>query len=489
MRGWRRAGGAFRDGVMTVLLPFVINAGLNFALGLLIAYFLGPAEFGRYAIGAAIIVVLNTALLDWIRLSAVRFYSQKSREEQPRIRATLDVLSAGMTIALTGLLVAAVVAGVDFGLPVMLVAASVLGGICAGLFDYHGAIARARFLDAAYARLVIVKNVLALLLMVGGAWWTRDPTIVMFGGVVSIMAALLAVRRSLADAPLAWSAASRDLARDFARYALPLVGANAIYSLIPLLNRSLLADAYGFAEAGYFSLAADMGLRLFGTLAATLEIVMLREVLRLDETKGRRAAQRRIADNLVIVLMVALPVAAGLFLVLPAFEKLLVPVAFHGRFAAYMLLLLPGFVALTIFVGGLYPVFLLGKRTGMVTFAACAGLAANLALVFGAVAAGPERFALGQTVSFLTVLVITGWMALRILPVLPKLRDIGLIIVAVAVMAAAVWPLSGRLSPLPELLLQAALGAIVYGGLMLAFDVARCRTLLRLWLAMRKRGA
>lgn len=488
MRGWRRAGLPLRDGVMTVLLPFVINAGLNFALGLLVAYFLGPAEFGRYAIGAAIIVVLNTALLDWIRLSTIRFYSQTSRQDQPRVRATLDVLSAGMTIALTGLLIAAIVAGVDFGLPVMLVAASVLGGICGGLFDYHGAIARARFLDAAYARLIIVKNVLALLLMVGGAWWTRDATIVMFGGVVSVMAALLAVRRALADAPLSWSAASRDLALDFARYALPLVGANAIYSLIPLLNRSLLADAYGFAEAGYFSLAADMGLRLFGTLAATLEIVMLREVLRLDEAKGRRAAQKRIADNLVIVLMVALPVAAGLLLVLPVFEKLLVPESFHGRFSAYMLLLLPGFAALTIFVAGLYPVFLLGKRTGMVTLAACAGLAANLALVFGA-AAGPERFALGQTLSFLVVLVITGWLALRTLPVAPKPRDIGLIVVALAAMTAVVWPLSGRLPPLPELLLQAALGVAVYGGLLLAFDVARCRTMLRLWLALRKRGA
>ena len=40
---------------MTVLLPFIVNAGLNFVLGLLIAFFLGPAEFGRYAIGAAII--------------------------------------------------------------------------------------------------------------------------------------------------------------------------------------------------------------------------------------------------------------------------------------------------------------------------------------------------------------------------------------------------------------------------------------------------
>ncbi|WP_332697810.1 lipopolysaccharide biosynthesis protein [Bosea sp. (in: a-proteobacteria)] len=472
---------------MTVLLPFVINSGLNFALGLLIAYFLGPAEFGRYAIGAAIIVLLNTALLDWIRLSAVRFYSLKTREGQPEIRATLDVLAAGMTIALSGLLVAAFVVGIDFKLPAMLVAASVVGGICAGLFDYHGAIARARFLDAAYARLIIVKNVLALLLMVGGAWWMRDATVVMFGGVISVMAALLAVRRQLADAPLSWSAARRDLAWSFVVYALPLVGANAIYSLIPLLNRSLLADAYGFAEAGYFSLAADMGLRLFGTLAATLEIVLLREILRLDETRGRIAAQKRIAANLVIVLMVALPVAVGLFLVLPAFEQLLVPANFHGRFAAYMLLLLPGFLALTIFVAGLYPVFLLGKRTGMATLAAGFGLATNLAIVFGSAAAlGPERFAFGQTAGFVVVLVITGWAALRALPVWPPGRDIALILVAAAVMAAFVWPLSGRFPPALELFLQGALGVLVYGGLVLAFDIARCRTLLRLWLATRK---
>lgn len=154
---------------MTVLLPFVINAGLNFVLGLLVALFLGPEEFGRYAIGAAIIVLLNTACMDWIKLSAVRFYSQKTRETQPEIRATLDVMAAGVTIALSGLLVAAYLAGIDFRLPAMLVAASVAAAICAGLFDYHGAIARARFLDATYARLIIVKNVLALVLMVGGA--------------------------------------------------------------------------------------------------------------------------------------------------------------------------------------------------------------------------------------------------------------------------------------------------------------------------------
>ncbi len=290
---------------MTVLLPFVVNAALNFVLGLLIAFFLGPAEFGRYAIGAAIIVLVNTALMDWIRLSAVRFYSLKARETEPEIRATLDVLVTGVSVTLCALLVAAIVAGVDTRMPAMMLAAAVLAGIGAGLFDYHGAIARARFLDAAYARLVIVKNVLALLLMVGGAWWTRDPTVVLLGGLLSVAVALMSVRRKLADAPLSFSAARIDLAWTFAKYALPIVAGNAIYSLIPLLNRSLLAGAHGFAEAGYFSLASDMGLRLFGTLGATLEIVLLREVIRLDETRGRIAAQKRMAANLVIVLAVA----------------------------------------------------------------------------------------------------------------------------------------------------------------------------------------
>lgn len=471
---------------MTVLLPFVINAALNFVLGLLIAFFLGPAEFGRYAIGAAIIVLVNTALMDWIRLSAVRFYSLKTRETEPEIRATLDVLVTGVSVTLCGLLVAAILAGVDTRMPAMMLAASVLAGIGAGLFDYHGAIARARFLDAAYARLVIVKNVLALLLMVGGAWWTRDPTVVLFGGLLSVAVALISVRRRLADAPLSFGAARADLVWSFARYALPIVAGNAVYSLIPLLNRSLLAGAHGFAEAGYFSLASDMGLRLFGALGATLEIVLLREVIRLDETRGRVAAQKRIAANIVIVLAVALPAAVGFALALPAFDRLLVPPSFQGRFSAYMAPLLPGFVALAIFQAGLYPAFLLEKRTLVTTLAALAGLAVNIAIVTVFAASPPGLYAWAQMAALLLVLVVTGWAALRILPVMPSLRDCGAVLLAVAAMALAIWPLQNRLPAIPELALQVVLGASVYGGVILAFDVARWRTLLKLWWAARR---
>lgn len=473
---------------MTVLLPFVINAGLNFVLGLLIAFFLGPAEFGRYAIGAAIIVLVNTALLDWLKLSAVRFYSLKTRETQPEIRATLDLMVAGISMSLCGLLVVAIAAGFDFRLPAMLLAAAVLGGVGAGLFDYHGAIARARYLDAAYARLVIVKNVMALVLMVGGAWLTRDPTVVLLGGLLSVAVSLLAVRRALADAPLSLSAARWDVARTFLTYAMPLVAGNAVYSLIPLLNRSLLANAHGYAEAGYFSLASDMGLRLFGTLGATIEIVLLREVIRLDETRGRLAAHRRIAKNIATVLMIALPVGAGLWLVLPAFDRLIVPPSFQGRFSAYMTLLVPGFVAITIFQAALYPVFLIGKRTGITTFAALLGLGVNLAVLALGTSA-PTGYALAQMAAFLAVLMVTTVAALRVLPVWPSWRDCGLVVLATMAMAAAVWPLRDRFAAPVELALQIVVGALVYATIILVCDVARLRSGLRFWwLARRSRA-
>jgi len=472
---------------MTVLLPFVINSGLNFVLGLLIAYCLGPAEFGRYAIGAAIIVLVNTALLDWVRLSAVRFYSLTTRETQPEIRATLDLLVAGISISLAALLVAAVAVGIDFRLPAMLLSAAVLAGIGAGLFDYHGAIARARFLDAAYARLIVVKNLMALVLMVGGAWLTRDPTVVLFGGLLSVAVALLAVRRALADAPLSIRAARKDVAWMFFVYALPLVAGNAIYSLIPLMNRSLLASAHGYAEAGYFSLASDMGLRLFGALGATLEIVLLREIIRLDETRGRRAAEKKIAKNVVIVLAVTLPVAAGLWLALPAFDRLIVPPSFQGRFAAYMTILLPGFAAIAIFQAALYPVFLIGKRTGIATLVALLGLAVNVAVVAGLALGGqPRAYAIAQSAGFLTVLVVTAIAALRALPAWPPLRDCGLVLLGCAVMAGAIWPLRDTLAAPVELGLQVAIGGLIYLAIVWFGDVARMRTGLTLWWAMRK---
>jgi len=66
----------------------------------MVAKFLGPAEFGRFALAFSIAVVVQTALYDWLRLSATRFYSQRTRDKEPAVRSTLDAAFIGVTLFL-----------------------------------------------------------------------------------------------------------------------------------------------------------------------------------------------------------------------------------------------------------------------------------------------------------------------------------------------------------------------------------------------------
>ena len=75
---------------MTILAIFLVNAGLSFALSLVVAHLLGPEGFGRYAVALSAAVVINTVLFEWLRLSTTRFYSERTRREAPQIRATLN---------------------------------------------------------------------------------------------------------------------------------------------------------------------------------------------------------------------------------------------------------------------------------------------------------------------------------------------------------------------------------------------------------------
>ncbi len=85
---------------MKVLSAFFLNVLFNFAVGLLVAKFLGPAEYGRFALALATAVAVQAGFLDWLRLGATRFYSERSRGEDPALRATLDIAFAVVTAGL-----------------------------------------------------------------------------------------------------------------------------------------------------------------------------------------------------------------------------------------------------------------------------------------------------------------------------------------------------------------------------------------------------
>ncbi|MGL4445477.1 MAG: lipopolysaccharide biosynthesis protein, partial [Alsobacter sp.] len=81
---------------MGLVASFLVNSLANFALGLLLAFFLGPSSFGLYAVVVAGAGALASPAIDWVRHAATRFYSDRTRADDPGVRATLDATVAGL---------------------------------------------------------------------------------------------------------------------------------------------------------------------------------------------------------------------------------------------------------------------------------------------------------------------------------------------------------------------------------------------------------
>ncbi|MFE1603046.1 lipopolysaccharide biosynthesis protein [Methylobacterium sp. ID0610] len=465
---------------MAVIAAFVINAALNFALGLLIAQFLGPADFGRFALGTAGAVLLNTLLFEWLRLSATRFYSDRVRQHEPWIRAMLNRAYAAVAVGLAGaalLCLGGAEAAAGWHEEGRLAAAAAGTAVGIGLFDGYAALARARFAGGLYFRLVLAKNLIAAVLMTATAWLLPSPAVVMAAGGLSQLLAVLAVRRALAD-PIPAGARARgpETLRLFLGYGLPLIAANAIYHLMPFANRAAVAAAAGFAESGYFSLAADIGGRIFSTLGAALDLLLFQLAVQAEEHHGAAAGEAQVARNAATVVALILPCAAGFWLVAPSVEAIVVPEAFRGHFTRYTLILLPGLFAGALMNFALNPIFQIRRRTRPVITAALIGACTNaLGVLALAGPLGAHGIAAAQSLGlvaacgFLALRGLTGPQRLRL-----PLRDIAGALAATGVMVAAVLPLRG-LGPWASLGASVAVGAGVYGALVWSFDIAGLR--------------
>ena len=461
---------------MIVGLAFASNAIFNFLVGLLVAKFLGPTEFGRFAIAFALAVMINTAGFEWIRLSAVRFYSQRTRTERPEVRATLDDCVATLAFAVSLVVLTIALSGVDLALSPGLLAMAAAAGVASGLYDYSTALARARFLDKTHTRIIVGKNAFGLVFTVGGAWWSGSAALALAGVALSVAGALIAAGRPLGDPGAGPGQGRWTLAKGFMRYGLPFVGASILFQMIPLANRALVSAYFGFGETGQFSLANDIGVRVLAAIASTLDILIFQLAVRAEEAHGVMRARAQLAENMAIVLAVILPTGVGMWLVLPSFEALIVPEAFRGPFASYLTAMLPGLVAFVLLQYAISPIFQIARRTGPMIVVALAACGADGALILLWARWGDAHaFAYAQSFAQLVGLCVAVGYAATLRPHWPALRDIGALVVATAAMTLVEMPLRARAPGLGLLIAQVGLGAAVYGALAYLLDIAQAR--------------
>ncbi|MBK9083680.1 MAG: lipopolysaccharide biosynthesis protein [Rhizobiales bacterium] len=463
---------------MSVVVTFALNTTFNFAIALLVAKFLGPAEYGRFALATAIAVFINTALFDWIRLSATRFYSQRTRDEQPQVRATLDLVFGLVALGLGVVALVVILSGIELQLTSSLLALAVAVGVANGLFDYHTALVRSRFLDKVYGRLILAKNVAALVFTAGGAWWFQSAKVALLGICLCVAAALVASREALIDPGATPAKAERPEARAFMAYGLPIVIAGVIYQTIPLLNRSIVAAQWGFAETGQFALAYDMGVRLVAAIGSTLDVLLFQLAVKTDELHGRERAKEQIGRNMGLVFAIVAPTCVGFWLILPSFEALFVPAQYRGPFGAYLTLMLPGLFAYAFMQYGVNPIFQINRRTGPIIVASVVAALANLGFVaLTPRGEGAAALAAGQAIAVVAGLLALVALAALERPKWPAARDILATLAATAAMAALLAPLRGAAPGVLVMLAQIAGGVAVCGAFFAVFDVGGLRTL------------
>ena len=459
---------------MRVLAAFLVNTLCNFAIGLLVAKFLGPEEFGRFALALAVGLVMQTALFEWIRQSAIRFYSERSRVEEPDLRATLDLSFVAAAAIPSIVVVVAMLGGLRMPMPNALIGLAIAASITNGLFDYSTAMVRARFDDALYGRLVLAKNLAALVVTAGGAYVFRSATMALVGVCVSMAASVLLFRSRLSDADARPSLAHRAIARRCFLYATPIVVANFLYLTMPLVNRALITNWYGYAETGQFSLAYDIGTRVVAAIGSALDVLLFQLAVRLEERHGLDRGRDQVTRNMAVIFAILTPACAGVWLTLPSIERLVVPSEFRGPFLAYFEILLPGHFAFGLLCFAVTPAFLIAKRTLPMIFAAAVACATDVTLV-AILPREASSVAVAQSAAMIAGLVALLLAAVASGSRLPLARDLLATLAGAATMILLVSPLRGLQPGVATLLVEIGAGLVVQVAFVLVFDIAGLR--------------
>lgn len=461
---------------MTVFLVSFCNILFNFAIGLLVAKFLGPEEYGRFALAYATAIFVQTGFFDWIRLGATRFYSERIRYEEPALRATLDfgfaIITAGLAVGMCLLLFT----GIRFTLSYGLIALALSVAVANGLFDYHTALVRACFDDRLFARLALVKNGVAFTLMGGGAFLFGSAKMTLIGTIISLGGSVVTARAALRDPASKPYLARLPIARSLMAYSLPIVGANLLYLAIPLANRSILAILDGFSETGQFSLAYDFGTKAVQAIGSALDIVLFQIAVATHELHGSVQARHQIARNMTIVIAMVLPACTGLWLTLPSIEELVVPEAFRGPFDVLLPLMMTGLFCMAMIQFAINPIFLIQKKTLPLIAAALVACAADpILLLVLRQDDGASSLAIAQTGAMLAALIVLIGFASLTWQQWPRPRDLAVAVFANALMGAIVLPMRSQEPGLATLFEQIATGVIIYAVVVLGLDVAGLR--------------
>ncbi len=432
---------------------------------------LDPAEYGRYALVLATAGLLNSLLLQWMRLSLVRFLPAYSADVT-RLKATL-IGSTLVVVAVLGV-ISGLVASLPIG-PVWRGAILASWGLTAaqGAFDLCCEYARGTIQPWRYMWMQVIRSGVAIVLgvalvRIGWGWW---------GPFAGLGAGLLAA--SAMAYPRDWAGIrpriDREVLRRLAHYGIPVAMTVALTAVIFSSDRFLIAGMLGEGAAGLWSVAVDFTSQTLMLVMVVVSMAIFPLAVHAWEKEGPAAAREQMRHNASLLLAVGAPCVTGLAVLTPGIAHSFLGEEF--REAALRVMPLMG---LGTFIAGMKAfhfdaAFQFVHRTILQVWIVLAAAVLNVGLNLLAIPAwGLNGAIVASIAAYVLAIVATVWIGRRYLVMPFPFGDAARVALACIVMAVALYPFRWTLGA-AALGVQIALGAGIYGTMLMGLDFMELR--------------
>lgn len=298
------------DHSLTYVLARGLPGLLNFLAIAVYTRLLQPEAYGDYSLVIAGVALLDSLLIQWLRLGLLRFLPKDQAAEAAMLQSLRNLWLRIIAAVSAGTVVLSLLPVNPVPLPLLF--SGLLLFICQGWFELNLELSRKRLQPRSYGRLALQRAVLALLF--GGllAWLWGAPGLLLGLSLGSVAAFLL--NRQVSD----WSGSTLQvdgvLLSTLLSYGLPLTITFALGFIVNSSDRFLIGWLLGRSETGLYSAGYDLASFTVTMLLSIVNLAAYPLTVRALEDEGEDAARSRLHDTLHLLLLVGAPATAGLML-------------------------------------------------------------------------------------------------------------------------------------------------------------------------------
>lgn len=479
----------FWRGVWGYLPANIVQGVVGFLSIILFTRLLTADEFGRYALAFSVMTLAHVAVFSWLEAAMARFWAAQTPGAAQGHFASLYRTAFALSLGFLAVMGLAVWLWPTDPLFKLALAAGLAGAparclIKLGQERYRaaGEVGKAAGLDIAVAIGGLAVGVGFAVIGAGGAAPLLGIGLAPLAALPFVLPGELRQARG--------GAFERDRVRGYAVYGYPIAASLALTVVLSSTDRFLLALFMNEAAVGAYHASYSIANRTLDVLFLWLGSAGQPALVMALERGGLDRLKEAAREQLSTFLLIGLPAAAGVALVARPLAEVLIGEDLREAAAS-----VTPWIALSALLFGLTAyyfgqAFTLGKKTKrlLVAMAIPAGLnvVLNLLLVpyFGLMGA-----AWATAASFAAGLIATMLIGRRVVALPVPWENLLRCAAATAVMALVVFRLPA-IGGVPELMLDASVGGLVYAAAALTLNAAGVRDVaLRLAGRLRARGA